>query len=105
MIDAAALKTAFAGFTCDKMGRAWRNRSNVTRWAWEDRAANLGNRALASVLYAACGELCDQQLDPAGWTAAYWDTLAGLIEGFLAYKPDKALSRGEYEARRKETMP
>ena len=100
MIDANTLREALAGFSCEKMARAWRNRSNCTRWNWEARAAKLGDRKLAGILYAACGELCDQRFDPADWPIAYWDSLAALVEGFRVYKPDKALSRREYEQRR-----
>jgi hypothetical protein len=64
MIDAATLKAAFAGFTGDKMLRAWRNRSPVTCSYWTARARILlGTDAsldavwkLAAALYAACGE-------------------------------------------------
>jgi hypothetical protein len=106
MTDAATLQAAFADFRCDRMQRAWRNRSNVTRWAWQDRAAKAGDRTLAPLLYAACGELSPFGLfEPESWPAAHWATVAGRLPALLDYPPDKALSRGEYEARQNQPTP
>lgn len=106
-IDAGPLREALAGLRPDaagKMGRAWRNRSNITRWAWENCAAKLGNRQLAGILYAACAELSGERFEPAGWSPEQWETLARLIESYQAEKPDKALSRFEFERRNSPDM-
>jgi hypothetical protein len=115
-IDPAALKAAFAGyeryngreltggFSCAKMLRAWRNRSNVTRWAWEAIAAKaLNDRRYAAALYVACGEFCDPSWDfePHKWPPAYWESLANRLPHFILFPPEKALSRGEWEQRQK----
>jgi hypothetical protein len=111
MIDADTIKAAFAGFTGEKMLRAWRNRSPVTCSYWTARARTLlGTDAsldavwkLAAALYAACGEYV--------WTDGTFraDTLATVAWQGIAYRtaayyrnlPEKALSRGAYEQRRK----
>lgn len=104
MIDADALRDALSDIRPDatgKMARAWRNRSNVTRWAWEACAAKLGDRQIASVLYAACSDLSpDGQFDPSTWTPVIWGSLSHLVEEYQTNRPDKALSRFEFELRR-----
>jgi hypothetical protein len=107
-ITAADLQNAFAGFSCNRMQRAWRNRSNVTCWAWEDRAGRLGDRRLAAVLYAACSELHPGQVfDPSYWpanySAAFWATIAARLPALLKNPPERALSRGQYEQRQSLT--
>jgi len=104
-MTATELQAAFAGFTCDKMLRAWRNRSPVTHDKWHARAALLRENGshLAAALYVACGELCnaDGTFDAGEWPPAHWQYVAARLPDLLHNAPDKALSRGEYCERRK----
>ena len=109
MIDATTLQAAFAGFTCERMTRAWRNRSNVTQGHWSEKArtlrgptATLGEVAeLAAVLYVACSELCGtDRLDPAAWRPVFWKVLARRVPRYLVSLPTEALQRGAYETAR-----
>jgi hypothetical protein len=108
-VTAAALQAALGGFCCEKMLRAWRNRSPVTQSYWAARAgvllpaASLPDRGeLAAALYVACGELCGPPgtFAPAAWPMDEWQRLAALLPGIVKYRPEKLLSRGEYDARR-----
>ena len=109
-LTADALQAALGDFCCAKMLRAWRNRSPVTQSYWAARAgallpaASLPDRwRLAAALYVACGELCNPPgwtFAPAAWQPACWRNLAARLSGFITYLPEKALQRGEYDARR-----
>jgi hypothetical protein len=110
-VTAAALQAAMGDFRCEKMLRAWRNRSPVTQAAWLTRASALLTQTpaspndrgeLAAALYVACGELCGPPgtFAPAAWPMDEWQRLAALLPGIVKYRPEKLLSRGEYCTRR-----
>ena len=111
MIDPATIKTAFAGLCDDKMLRAWRNRSPVTCSHWAARAHTLlGTDAgldtawkLAAALYVACGDSVapDGTFRADTLTTAAWQDIAYRTAAYYRELPEKALSRGEYEERRK----
>lgn len=105
----AALETA----RCPKMCRAWRNRSNVTHWQWVAYARKLRGAdanlkriwELAACLYVACGwyvnrgrgteTFIGREVPTRGWA------LIGLMtEDFLENTPDRALTRGAWEAQK-----
>jgi hypothetical protein len=102
----AEMQAVLGGIRCDKMTRAWRNRSNVTRWKWEAAARDLlGDSKHAGALYVACGELCnppDWTFDGATWPPEFWENLARRLPGFVNHPPEKALSRWQYEQRRNQ---
>ena len=111
MIDAATIKAAFAGFTGEKMLRAWRNRSPVTCSYWTFRARTLLGAAasltdvwkLAAALYAACSEFTwtDGSFRADTLAMAAWVRIAEHTAAYILNPPERALSRGEYELRRK----
>jgi hypothetical protein len=92
------------------MRRAWRSRSPVTHGDWSKPARELlGNDAgleaaghLAVALYAAASEF-----SPGGkfrgteLTPHQWKRLSGRLRTCRAALPEKALSRGQYEAKRR----
>lgn len=97
------LKIVLTGITCDKMLRAWRNRSNVTRWKWEAAAGVLfGIRRHGGSLYAACAELTDTPWVFDGATFRYWDALAAKLPAMIEFPTEQALSRGEYDRLRND---
>jgi hypothetical protein len=112
MIDAATIKAAFAGFTGAKMLRAWRNRSPVTCSHWTAHARTLlGDAAslkdvwkLAAALYAACSEFTwiDGSFRADTLAMAAWVRIAEHTAAYTLNPLEKALSRGEYELRRKQ---
>jgi len=109
-INAAALEAALGDFRCDRMRRAWRNRSPVTNGDWSKPARNLVGKdagleavgRLAAALYAAASEF-----SPGGkfrgteLTPHEWRQLSGRLRAYRAELPEKALSRGQYEAKRR----
>jgi len=113
-IDPAALAALFvgfewnsfpakpAGFHCEKMSRAWRNRSPVTASGWHRLALALtGNSDHAGPLYAACGEFATAgSFDAAALTPEQWQKLAKCFGGYIDNPPEKALCRYHYEQRR-----
>jgi hypothetical protein len=96
-----------AGFTCDKMVRAWRNRSPVTASGWHRLAIALtGDSANAGPLYAACGEFATADtFNAAALTTDQWSQLAKCLAGFMVNPPEEALCRYHYEQRRKKEIP
>ncbi len=109
-IKAVALEAALGGFRCQKMRRAWRTRSNCTHGDWTDKARKLlGKDAgldavwhLAAALYAAASEFSPGGLlTPAAWPPHTWKRLSGRLRTYRADLPEKALSRGQYEAKRR----
>jgi len=109
-IKAAALEAALGDFRCWKMRRAWRNRSNCTHGDWTARARKLlGDNAglddvwkLAAALYAAASDFSQEgRFTPATWPPHNWRQFSGRLRTYRAELPEKALSRGQYEARRK----
>lgn len=105
--------------TCPKMRRAWRNRSNVTQWEWCDRARRilgesvdaLGTDApqyvakFAACLYVACGwyaSRCGSEVfDGATVPPQGWNLIQAMTEDFVVSPPDRALTRGAAETKRK----
>ena len=87
------------GFHCEKMQRAWRNRSPVTASGWHRLALALtGNSDHAGPLYAACGEVSTAgTFIAAALTVDQWEQLAKCLAGFMVNPPDKALSRYGFE--------
>ncbi len=117
-ITAAALKAFFAnftwhvagvevaGFTCDKMQRAWRNRSPVTSARWWNAAQELtGNSDHAGTIYAACGHFVgDTGIFDAGLlTDEDLEKLSKIIAGYVRKPPEKALSVCQFEDRKRHT--
>jgi hypothetical protein len=109
-IKATALEAALGDFRCQKMRRAWRTRSNCTHGDWTKRAANLLKRdagldevwRLAAALYAAASDFSPGGLfAPAAWPPFTWKQLSGRLRTYRAELPEKALSRGQYEAKRR----
>jgi len=109
-IKAAALEAALGNFHCRNMRRAWRNRSPVTHGDWSAPARKLLGEAadladvgkLAAVLYAAASDFSPGGLfAPAAWPPHTWKQLSGRLRAYRAELPEKALSRGQYENRRK----
>ncbi len=109
-VNAAALEAALGELHFDKMCRTWRNRSPVTHGGWSKPARELlGKDAglevvghLAAALYAAASEF-----SPGGkfrgteLTPHEWKRLSGQLRTCRAALPEKALSRGQYEANRR----
>ena len=111
-IKAAALEAALGDFRCQKMRRAWRSRSPVTHGNWTAPARKLlGKDAglddvgkLAAALYAAASDFSPGGLfTPATWPPHTWKQLSGRLRTYRAELPEKALSRGQYEAKRRAT--
>ena len=109
-IKAVALEAALGDSRCQKMRRAWRTRSNCTHGDWTQKARKLlGKDAgldavwhLAAALYAAASDYSDGGLfAPATWPPHAWKLLSGRLRTYRAELPEKALSRGQYEVRRK----
>ena len=109
-IKAAALEAALGDFRCDRMRRAWRSRSPVTNGDWTKPARKLlGNDAglddvgkLAAALYAAASDFSrNGNFHPAALEPHTWKQLSGRLRTYRAELPDKALSRGQYEAKRR----
>jgi len=109
-IKGTSLEAALGDFRCDKMRRAWRSRSPVTHGKWAERARKLlGATAdvsavghLAAALYAAASDFSPGGLfAPATWPSHTWKQLSGRLRTYRANLPDKALSRGQYEAKRR----
>jgi hypothetical protein len=109
-IKGTALEAALGDFRCNKMGRAWHTRSPVTHGNWATRARKLlGDAAdlaavghLAAALYAAAsdyspnGNFCPAALEP-----HTWKLISGRLRAYRVNLPEKALSRGEYDAKRR----
>ncbi len=97
--------TETPGFFCDKMQRAWRNRSPVTSSPWWNFAHEMGNTDYAGCIYAACGELSvDGVFTADSLTSEQLEKLAKIIVAYIRKAPDKALSRGQYEQRKRENL-
>jgi len=105
-IKAIALEAALGNYRCDKMGRAWRTRSNVTRSKWTEPARVLLGEAasltevwtLAALLYAAASNYSPSgNFRPAAFDLNTWKRLLGQLRTYCANPPDKALSRGQYD--------
>jgi hypothetical protein len=111
-IKGTALEAALGDFRCDKMGRAWRSRSPATHGDWAARARKLlGNAAdlaavgqLAAALYAAASDFSHNgNFRPAALEPHTWKLLSGRLRTYRANLPDKALSRGTYDTKRRAT--
>jgi hypothetical protein len=109
-IKGTTLEAALGDFRCDKMGRAWRSRSPVTHGDWTARARKLlGDTAdlatvghLAAALYAAASDFSPNgNFRPAALEPHTWKRLSGRLRTYRANLPDKALSRGAYDAKRR----
>jgi hypothetical protein len=109
-IKAAALEAALGNFHCRNMRRVWRNRSPVTHGDWSTPARKLLGEAadtadvgkLAAALYAAASDFSPGGLfAPAAWPPHVWKQLSGRLRAYRAALPEKALSRGQYEAHHK----
>jgi len=109
-IKAVALEAALGDFHCDRMRRAWRSRSPVTNGNWSKPARKLlGKDAglddvgkLAAALYAAASDFSPGGLfTPTTWPPHTWKQLSGRLRTYRAELPEKALSRGQYEAKRR----
>lgn len=109
-IKAAALEAALGEFRCQKMRRAWRTRSPVTHGDWTGKARTLLGKAaglddvgkLAAALYAAASDFSPGgNFRPTEFTPHTWKLLSGRLRSYRAELPEKALSRGQYEERRK----
>jgi len=109
-IKGTALEAALGDFRCDRMGRAWRSRSPVTHGDWTARARKLlGDAAdlaavghLAAALYAAASDYShNATFRPAALEPHAWKLLSGRLRTYRANLPDKALSRGAYDAKRR----
>jgi len=111
-IKGTSLEAALGDFRCDKMRRAWRTRSPVTHGKWAERACKLLGAAadlsavghLAAALYATASDFSPGGLfAPATWPPHTWKRLSGRLRAYRANPPDKAISRGQYEAKRRAT--
>lgn len=109
-IKTIALEAALGDFPCRNMRRAWRNRSPVTHGDWSTPARKLLGEAadladvgkLAAALYAAASDFSPGGLfAPATWPPHTWKQLSGRLRTYREELPEKALSRGQYEERRK----
>lgn len=112
--DSSRLQTELGNVTCDKMRRAWRNRSNITQWQWVAYARKLqGTDAnlpriwkIAACLYVACGWYAGRSgsevFNSSNIPTRGWELIGLLAEDFYHNLPDYALTRGQWEARRKE---
>jgi len=111
-IKGTSLEAALGDFRCDKMRRAWRSRSPVTHSDWAARTRKLlGDTAdlaavghLAAALYAAASDFSrNGNFRPAELEPHTWKQLSGRLRAYRAELPEKALSRGQYDAKRKST--
>ena len=109
-IDAASTEPALEKCPCDKMRRAWRSRSPVTQSKWAEAAALLlpesatdeEKSKLAAALYAAASDFSPGgKFRPAALNLQEWKQLAKRAREYLADLPEKALSRGQYDAKRR----
>jgi hypothetical protein len=109
-IDAASLEAALEKCRCDKMRRVWRSRSPVTQNKWAGPAADLSKATatseekskLAAALYAAASDFSPGgKFRPAALNVQEWKQLAKRVREYLTDPPEKALSRGQYEAKRR----
>lgn len=117
-MNPAILQAVLGGIKCPHIARAWRNRSIVTqcRWATLCRelfcgGATLGEISLselhvkAACVYAACSYYAERagnrNFDGCTIPTRGWELIATLAEDFLIIPPDRALSRGAWEARHK----
>lgn len=109
-IKAAVLEAALGDFRCQQMRRAWRNRSNCTHGDWTASARKLlGKDAgldavwqLAAALYAAASDFSPGgRFQGTELTPHEWKQLSGRLRTYRADLPEQALSRGQYEERRK----
>ena len=93
------------GFSCDKMARAWRNRSPVTSAPWWNFAHEMGTIDYAGCIYAACGELSVDSIFTAdSLTSEQLEKLAKIIVAYIRKPPEKALSWGQYDQPRRENL-
>jgi len=108
-IKGTSLEAAPGDFHCDKMRRARRTRSPVTHGKWAERARKLLGAAadpsavghLAAALYAAASDFSrNGNFRPADLEPHTWKLLSGRLRAYRANLPDKALSRGQYDAKR-----
>ena len=113
-IKGTSLEAALGDFRCDKMRRAWRSRSPVTHGKWAERARKLLGAAadlaavghLAAALYAAASDFSrNGNFRPAALEPHAWKLLSGRLRTYRAELPEKALSRGQYDAKRKSAPP
>jgi len=95
--DLPAVETP--GFRCDKMARAWRNRSPVGSSPWWNFSHEVaGNTGYAGCFYAACGELAvDGVFTADSLTPEQLEKLAKIIVAYIRKPPEKALSRGQFD--------
>ena len=109
-IKGTSLEAALGDFRCDKMRRAWRTRSPVTHGKWAERARKLLGAAadlsavghLAAALYAAASDFSrNGNFRPTALEPHTWKLLSGRLRSYRAEPPEKALSRGQYDAKRK----
>ena len=109
-IKGTTLEAALGDFRYDKMRRAWRTRSPVTHGKWAERARKLLGAAadlsavgrLAAALYAAASDFSKSgNFSPVAWEPHTWKLLSGRLRTYRAKPPEKALSRGEYDAKRR----
>ena len=100
-------KPVRGGFSCDKMTRAWRNRSPVTSAPWWNFSHVVaGNTDYAGCFYAACGELAKDGVFTAdSLTSEQLERLAKIIVAYIRKAPEKALSRGQFDQHRRENLP
>jgi hypothetical protein len=92
------------------MRRAWRSRSPVTHGDWSKPPRELlGKDAgleavgqLAAALYAAASDFSPNgKFRGTELTPREWKQLSGRLRTYRAALPEKALSRGDYEAKRR----
>ena len=109
-IKGTTLEAALGDFRYDKMRRAWRTRSPVTHGKWTEPARKLLGTAadlaavgqLAAALYAAASDFSrNGNFRPAALEPHTWKLLSGRLRTYRAKLPEKALSRGQYDAKRK----
>ena len=109
-IKGTTLEAALGDFRYDKMRRAWRTRSPVTHGKWTEPARKLLGTAadlaavgqLAAALYAAASDFSrNGNFRPAALEPHTWKQLSGRLRTYRAELPDKALSRGAYDAKRR----
>lgn len=110
VLTADALQAVLRDYSCQRMFRAWRNRSPVTHSQWYRLASSLLSHTaasaqdcydLAAALYCACGQVCDNggMFEGFDQLPDTWPIIAELTQRHIKHRPEKALSRGEYEAR------
>ena len=108
------LQATLEDVKCSKMRRAWRNRSNVTQWQWVAYARRLQGAdvsqtriwKIAACLYIACGWYASRSesevFDGSTVPMRGWELISLLADDFYHNLPDRALTRGQWEQRRKE---